>query len=91
MNDIIRANKEEICPCLAEAELEVDVDDYITRETDELLTESNEEYAAEIARLGDLRREVLTMLKPCEDYEQAQGVLFAYNIIDADGRLIKPE
>lgn len=70
---------------------DVEIGDLITVDTEAAITKAYEEKKEEDSRLDSLKREIITMLTPCETYNDEMEILFAYGIIDDDGKLIHPE
>lgn len=89
IRDIISKNKEIIADRYAS--FDVMIRDLITVDTEAAITKAYEEKKKEDSRLESLKREIMTMLTPCETYNDEIKILFAYGIIDDDGILIHPE
>lgn len=88
IRNIIAENKESIAD--RHASFDVEIGDLITVDTEAAITKAYEEKKKEDNRLDSLKREIITMLTPCETYGEEMEILFAYDIIDDDGRLIHP-
>lgn len=89
IRNIISKNKESIVDRYAS--FDVSIDDLITVDAEVAITKAYEEKKEEYNRLDSLKREIMTMLTPCETYNEEMEILFAYGIIDDDGKLIHPE
>lgn len=89
IQNIIAENKESIAD--RHASFDVEIGDLITVDTEAAITKVYKEKKEEDSRLNSLKREILTMLTPCETYSEEMEILFAYGIIDDDGKLIHPE
>lgn len=89
IRNIISDNKENLAD--KHASFEVSVDDLISEDTEAAITKTYLENMEENIRLDTLKKEIMTMLTPCETYNDEMEILFAYGIIDDDGKLIHPE
>ena len=74
-----------------DASFDVKIDDLMSKETEASIEKIYEERETEINRLNMLKNEIMTMLTPCETYDEELDILFAYGIIDDDGKLIHPD
>lgn len=89
IRDIISDNKENLADKYAS--FDVKIGDLMTVDTEAAIAKAYEEKKEEDSRLDSLKREIVTMLTPCETYNDEIEILFAYGIIDDDGKLIHPE
>lgn len=89
IRNIIAKNKESIAD--RHASFDVEIGDLITVDTEVAITKAYKEKIEEDSRLNSLKKEIITMLAPCETYSEEMEILFAYDIIDDDGKLIHPE
>lgn len=70
---------------------DVEVGDLMSKETEASIEKAYTEKVKEVNRLNMLKNEILTMLTPCETYDEEMEVLFVYGIIDEDGKLVHPD
>lgn len=70
---------------------DVEVGDLMSKETEASIEKAYTERAKEVNRLNMLKNEILTMLTPCETYDDEMEVLYVYGIIDEDGKLVHPD
>lgn len=70
---------------------DVEVGDLMSKETETSIEKAYTERAKEVNRLNMLKNEILTMLTPCETYDDEMEVLYVYGIIDEDGKLVHPD
>lgn len=89
IRNIISDNKENLADKYAS--FDVEIGDLMTVDTEAAITKAYEEKKEENIRLDTLKKEIMTMLTPCETYNDEMEILFAYGIIDDDGKLIHPE